>query len=249
MASLSVQTLKHLTLEQILSVGFDRLPNTKEFYCAILDKIDPEIKDYYEEADRSTFERDLLFIVNNEGNPINCLATSFYWRRVDQKYLLVWSGDWIEFVYLKYFDSLESLLAKMYHDIIVDYASFDKGVVGGSLDIPFDFRPILEVMYSQKEQEILALEEKLANGSYIKITAELVNLSLSPLTVTSDAIVILDNNELIIAGVKILKKEEKDLGDESLEYLQPYAVKVSGGDIHRILAIFTYNKDSYELLK
>lgn len=238
MASLAVQSLKHLSLEQILDIGFDSLPHTEEFFRGLIDKLDRDHNEYYDHVcDWSQFEKDLLFIVNNERKPLNYKGFAFYWRRVEQEYILV-SGEAIS--YIHYFEDFESLMNEIFTSILLNYGRLDEGVIKDSFTIPSDVRPILEMMYSQKEKEVLELKNKV-DSAYLEITLPLMTLPIFPLTKTKTAMALFDDDDLIIVGAMIRKKEYREKLNKG------YAIKVPAKDVHLILAILAYNEDSYEL--
>lgn len=243
MASLSVQTLKHLSLEEILNIGFDRLPRNDEFYKAVAQKLkETEVETYYNKVGWSKFEDDLLFLINNEGKPLiykrlkNHCSFCIYWCKANNKYKVIAAKITYYTVSIIDYESLEETIAELFRLII----SFPFVPSQGREPKPklkqgyHMYKEIFDFMYLKKKDVVTELVQHLTSGKTITIDGQL-NLSFPPFSNNSLASIIYHKGTFNIIGIRYD------------EMFVAYGMQFSQEEIYHVLAILVYNEDSYEL--
>lgn len=254
MASLAVQSLRNFTIEQILDIGFDRLPTTDEFYKALAAKIDSKIIPYYVN-NWIALENELLLIYNNEATLINYAGATLYWTRRNEGYLLL-IMNWLDG------DDIKDLLLSTFDDIVREIIkSFNKQkfsvrtpyTKSNEFDFGLEEIVILHVMSQQHDNEIESLLSSLTHGDVITFS-KLPILSIDPFIATVSGAIVFDNDRLSLIGIKeeIEDSEVSDDEDIDPEIDEDKSYTIYNfyfeEDINLFLAILTYNPDTYKLL-
>ena len=243
MASLSVQTLKHLSLEQILDIGFDRLPRNDEFYRAIGRKIgEEELESYYEDQGWSKLEDDLIFLIKNRGKILEYNSSlCIYWEKTSKGYTIISAkAEYNEINILEYI-TLEATMDVLF-GLIFFYPlnpSLGSEQTLSAYEEDDEDDEILEIMYRKKEDLVNDLIQHLESGKAIDIQGPLTHLSIPPFTSIVSGLIILRKDILHVIGTRHDEVEEKEVA---------FGTLISKRNTNRILAILAYNTDSYEVL-
>ena len=244
--SLATQTLRHLSLEQLLEIGFDRLPTSDEFYRALGAKLHSNLEFYYdnEEVGWLSLEADILFLTQNEKQPliyryisaqkyfIGYKDTIVYWRRQNGKYLLIWDQE--GGVYTDIYNTLDELVGKVLCYIFREGSS--KGSIAEPLTLTSDDREVFGFMKRQHQKQIEEMHNHLKKGELIMIDDELSKLSVYPFTKINSGYLVLDEEKLTIISILIID-----------DMVKPDITWVPIEDAHLILSILAYNPDTYRL--
>lgn len=237
-SSLAVQALRHLSLKQILDIGFDRLPRDNRLYMAISHKLDKDIKLYYNIEGWSKFPNDLLFIINNEGKPIVFAhQLCIYWEKRGEEYIMVGNESCQDGPVT--YKTLEETIGEVFKRILYTQNVPTNGVVNIIEKEKDEDSDIYEVLYHKRKELVDEFMSHLTKGGTIKINEPLKNLSFFPLTDTFEALILLNNDKLNLFGIK---------EHETYGWIATYAMQFSLKGIRRILAILAYNPGTYELL-
>lgn len=238
MTTLAVQTLKHLTLEQVLTLGFDSLPNTPEFYKLLAQRLHHVLASHYELSGLSKFERDLRFIMEHKGKPLQYDDEfAIYWTKKGDKFMTITASYMSEDVDIYNFDTLEEML-----NCILFMIEFRIRIMSGKEIIKTllnkVFRETLDVLVSQYRQPIKHLNERLENGDAIAIKKPPTDLSFFPLTQSASIVLFMNDGLLTIIGTK-----KDGWNEEGYINIQTYMLQFLPEDKDRVLAIFAYNQE------
>ena len=242
--SLSVQAAKHLSLQQLLDIGFERLPSSEEFFEALVKQIVPDFFDNYLETSWFDFEKDLLFITQNEGQPLNFPQGALFWRRQGNTYFVAKAtvaafDDSIYRFEALYTDDLESVI---HHSLEVIWDN--KNTIMDSIPIKRSkikgpARKILQIMLSEKQKKVNKYLEHLQEGNTIEFEESPADLSLFPLTDISKGAILLEKEKLIIIG--LFRSSGKGYLNKDLTFMTPNVMCYTGDDIPLVLSILSYN--------
>lgn len=241
MGSLSVQALRHLRLQQILDIGFDRLP--VELYRNISRKICKELESHYDKVGWSNFEKDLLFLIRNEGKPlVYDPSLCIYWIKMNNRYTVVSSK-------VKYLDSkvyyyltLEETMGRVFELILsVPYNPWWRGQTPGYCEEKeSEDYEILDFMCLKKQDVVKDLMNHLEDGKLLDIIEPIKRFCFPPLCDTLAGLIILHKDTLNLIGIRY---------DEIDETPVVYGIQFHSKNINRVLAILAYNRDSYGSIK
>ena len=250
--SLSVLASKNFTLQQLVDIGFNLLPTNQEFYVELLKRMKQEqLAEDYEEMGWSFFEKDILSLIKNEGQPLIYDYISLYWRQKGDKYIMDAACEANNLFFdEKSFDTLDEVIGYGVFLLRVYNENTEHMEIGENA-IPPETRKIFEMMWKEKEEHVEKIMQELVEKGSLKITSPLSNLSFYPFTETSGAVLILDvdkltlDTKIVVVGYTTLKN-----GDEEPEYggqnNASYAIQFTGEDVKLILTILAYNENDYE---
>lgn len=246
MASLAVQSLKHLTLEQIIEVGFDRIPNTEEFYRALVLRMNiDEFMDIYQEFGWTLFVKEVLFMIENEGKPLSIFNTVLFWKRYGNKYVIYsLHGDEFYSSDEQVFNTLDEVIGHAIyvvhqHDNIVTELEEEE-----LSEVTSKIRPILKLMSKKHKNKIEKLYQHLQKGGIIRIHNPMGTLSMYPLSDTLGATLLLNDDKITIIGAAAYL-----YGTPARVSAVNYANQFIPEDTKLVLAILAYNQKDYKLIK
>ena len=230
-----------LSIEQLLALDSDHLPTNKEFYLELLTRMKIEEMDDYDYVGWRVFVEDVRFIVENKGKPLNYGINAIYWNSYKDKYIMYHASNCRGYILEKVFDTLEEVVG---NGVYLKRSYCEDNMKTENTLIPTEIKDTLDVIYRTREKEVEEVHDYLVYQGRIKISSPLSNLSFYPLTETSEAMMILDDDNLTIIGCTC---DGYSIFTDNDTY-SSYTFQLSGEDIKLVLTILTYNKASYVLL-
>lgn len=251
MASLAELSLRQVSLQQIIDLGFDAFPYTDEFYALLLNKLNEDLVPIYfdRQITFQTLQEEIIFLVGSQDIPLDYNNVSVYWFIDDGRYTAFISDIKHRYVSKNTYDSLETLVG----DLLYILRSSDEDPINGEIiadDIitdDDDEYDLLSYMAEKKEAVVDTLQEALNKGNYIHLIDILEKFSIWPYNNLYNAYIIPHQSGAVVIGSFI--PDQDDFDPEFDVASSPFIYLYSPETLRLLLAIVAYNnEDNYTII-
>ena len=234
-------------MQQILDIGFDRLPTDEDFYHALSGKINKDLELYYDDEGWLQFEADLLFLIKNEGKIITYKKKIYYWFRHKDSYLVIKNIESYSDMYVNKTRTLEKAFEMIFITEDEIFGGIHRGVVEEKdFKLPNTFKQIMNTMIKHNTAEVESLLHELESGKFISIDELNRNFSFDPISTSVMAYMVLDKGKLIITGIKIKSGEDIRFYDRGK--VISYMITIPPDDVALVLATLVYNPKTHKVV-
>ena len=246
-STLTSIAMQYVTLEDILEIGLESLPASDDFLRSLARTISEEIVPYYERIGWKEFTKDLLFLVQNEGELLDYDNVSIYWSAWNQQYLLISAEANDRAASYFIYESLDEVMAQLFLTLIENHESLRDADIESPITLVPKQKEVYDFMALRYQDDVDTLWNYLDEGGLVEITGQLGIFALYPLNDTSSAYVVMDDEKLVIIGL-FSNDLFDDIDPEFGQRSTPFAIHFPRDDARRILAILVYNPEAYQLI-
>jgi hypothetical protein len=255
-----VTLTKNLSLEQILALGFERLPANPEFYRALLQRIDPKIPaGYFERQGWNLFEGQVMVIQTRKSLPTllkyGNTYLAFYWNNwKDGRYLVINSSVSFETPYtsiylLETLEQVYSYFLTLMKDQEIKNMSLVEDITGPAVildeavEVAYDAALVVknrDKSVELKDGRVLSVPELvlegLRKGNLARSNGGLPILPLPGLAGTYDLALGFDGEKVFVIG-------SSQVGSYNPK---PFMQEYSKEDLWRVMTCLSLNMDSIQ---